>query len=165
MDPHEYLYYEEISDWMDAYIGDSYARKSIVIQSCYSGAAIEPLSVDGDGNERERLIIMTSSDEDELSYTTVGSAETSAFSWEGRVLKIDGDTEEIVDIVSSTGFLKNLGDISSPYSFKKSYLNGCDAAENNGVIYLDDEGDEIYRVMYSSTPQIYGSEIAEVTYL
>ncbi|MFW6142021.1 MAG: C13 family peptidase [Candidatus Saliniplasma sp.] len=165
-DPHENLYYKEISDWMDMYIGDSYARKSIVIQSCYSGAAIEPLSVDGDGNERERLIIMTAASEDETSWTTVGSdGETSAFSWEGRVLKIDGNTEDIVDIVSFKGILQNMGDFSSPHPLYTSYLYGYNAAENNSIIYLYDEGEETYEVMYSSTPQIYGSEIAEVTYL
>ena len=155
--------YTEVSEMFDEHIGSRYSRMSIVVQSCFSGTAIEPLSKDTDGNERDQLIIITAASEDEKSSTTWGSGEeTTGFLWEGvEVRKTDGEYEVVWE---EDGFIPGLktivyeDDLKEGTSLQDAFEDGKDAARENGR-KDDDE--------YSSTAQIHENPegLAEYTYL
>ncbi|MGM0405768.1 MAG: C13 family peptidase, partial [Thermoplasmatota archaeon] len=132
--------YDEFNPYLD---NMSYNRMAVMISACYSGTAIQPLS----GINR---IIMTSAAEDETSYMTLGTSESSAFFYEGRRHRMLG---LIVDVYE--GMFRNLGSQEAPRYLYYAFLRGKWAAENNKSLRTD----------ASSNPQITNVWTADWTYL
>jgi len=139
--PSENFYYHELSTSIEEYIGDRYGRMATVIQACYSGTAIEPLSNYGESEDR---VIITSSDYDELSFSTWQDITSGAFLWMGR--DENDNTYE--------GFIQGLGDIHNSKSLNESYAQGELAATENYIPYDEEQN-----------PKIYNEKLAKVTYI
>jgi hypothetical protein len=123
-----------------------YARLAAVIQTSYSGAALQDL-------RGEYRILISAANGGEPSHTKLFTPGTSpthwAFIYEGR------HRWGIWDDVTIPGFIRNMGDINNPQSLRNAYDAGYNAATSNW--------DEGYRVLgwwvrspvdARSTPQI-----------
>ncbi|MDI6916895.1 MAG: hypothetical protein QMC80_03770, partial [Thermoplasmatales archaeon] len=138
--------FSDNADESEKYISH-YARAVFVLQSCYSGYGIQPLS-------GENRIVISASKDSEQTHTELDTYGHWAFIYEGRHAYVGGSTEY-------PGFIKSLDSMDYlPESVGYAFDKGYDAARMN---YSDYFG---YIVTDSrSTPQIDKKDLADDTYL
>ncbi len=122
-----------------------YAVMSIIIQSCDSGSFIPNL-------EGDYRIVITAAKWNEEAYTEANFWSRNdhwAFLYQGAEVSYIGTATDYPGVILS------LGSIKSPNSLYNAFSKGLLAAEKN----------KLFNKYYSSTPQIYNSNLAQVIYL